>query len=330
VLLTGSCSYDTILIYAVFGAGKGILSMLNIADFAGDRLLAKLIDPLAINERYTESSLKGVKFIRSSISFPRGSVVYEPSIVIVAQGHKIGYLGNKVYRYDPYNYLVLSVPLPFECETVGTPEEPLLGISIGVDVATVSELMLEMDDNSSLSSSIPRGIYATALTSELTDATIRLLKSLSSPLDGRILGPQIVREIIYRVLCGEQGESLRALAIRHSRFSQIAKVLNRMHMEYDSEIDVGTLANEANMSVSSFHSNFKAVTAVSPLQYLKSIRLHKARMLMIQDGIGASNAASKVGYESPSQFSREFKRYFGCNPTEAANKMQAAVEVSGS
>jgi len=198
------------------------MAMATEAGIADNRLLAKLLDPLATNERYTESSLNGVKFIRSSISFPRGPVVYEPSIVIVAQGHKIGYLGNNVYRYDSYNYLVLSVPLPFECETVGTPEEPLLGISMSVDVATVSELMLEMDDNNSLSGSVPRGIYATPLTSELTDATIRLLKSLSNPLDVRILGPQIVKEIIYRVLCGEQWESLRALAIRHSRFSQIA------------------------------------------------------------------------------------------------------------
>ncbi len=166
------------------------------------------------------------------------------------------------------------------------------------------------------------------LTDELVNATARLLESLGNPLDGRILGPQIVREIIYRVLCGEQGGSLRSLAVRHSRFSQIAKVLKRMHTEYDSELDVSTLASEANMSLSSFHSNFKAVTAVSPLQYLKSIRLHKARMLMIQDGIGAGNAASKVGYESASQFSREFKRYFGNTPTDAAAKMRAVVELS--
>ena len=121
---------------------------------------------------------------------------------------------------------------------------------------------------------------STLLTDELVNATTRLLESLSNPLDGRMLGPQIVREIIYRVLCGEQGGAFRSLAIRGSRFSQIAKVLKRMHKEYDSELDIGTLANEASMSVSSFHSNFKAVTAISPLQYLKSVRLHRARGLM--------------------------------------------------
>lgn len=250
-------------------------------------------------------------------------MIYEPSIVVIAQGRKIGYLGDKVYRYDAYNYLVLSVPLPFECETNATPEEPLLGISIGVDVGTVSELLLEMDDNSALSNSVPRGIGSTLLTDDMVDAITRLLQTLSSPLEARILGPQIVREIIYRVLLGEQGGALRALAVRHSRFGQIAKVLKRMHTDFGSELDISTLADEAGMSVSSFHSNFKAVTAVSPLQYLKSIRLHKARVLLVQDGVSASNAASSVGYESASQFSREFKRYFGCNPTDAAARVRA-------
>lgn len=291
-----------------------------------DKLLAKLLEPLAKNEGFTESSLKNVTFIRSSRSIPKMPVVYEPCIVIIAQGHKVGYLGNKVYRYDPYNYLVLSVPLPFECETNGTPEEPLLGVKIGIDVTTVSELLLEMDDSDSLPGSIPRGIYSMQLTDELVDATMRLLESLGESLDGRILGPQIVREIIYRVLCGEQGGSLRLLAVRQSRFSQIAKVLKLMHLEYNSELDINTLADEANMSVSSFHSNFKAVTTISPLQYLKNIRLHKARMLMVQDGIGASIAASRVGYESASQFSREFKRYFGCNPSDVTARMRDVKE----
>ncbi|MCE5315434.1 MAG: AraC family transcriptional regulator [Armatimonadota bacterium] len=290
-------------------------------DTGDGRLLAKLLEPLATNNGHTESSLSNVRFMRSDMSIPRHPVVYEPSIVIIAQGHKTGYLGNQVYRYDPYNYLVLSVPLPFECETCGTPGEPLLGVVIGVDVTIVSELLLEMDDNYSLSGSVTRGIYSMQLTYELVNATARLLKVLRHPLDGRILGPQIVREIIYRVLCGEQGGALRSLAARHSRFGQIAKALKRMHTEYNSELDINMLASEANMSVSSFHSNFKAVTDVSPLQYLKSIRLHKARMLMIQDGIGVSNAATRVGYESASQFSREFKRYFGFSPSDAVAKM---------
>jgi AraC-like DNA-binding protein len=249
-------------------------------------------------------------------------VVYEPSIVIVGQGKKIGYLGDQVYTYDPFNYLVLSVPLPFECETLATPEEPYLSVAVRVDPVTVGELLIEMDDDSGAGIAVPRGICSTPLTDELIGATVRLLECLKTPLDSRILGPQIVREIIYRVLYGEQGGALRALAVRHSRFSQIARVLRRIHTEYDKEFDIEILAGEANMSISTFHHNFKAVTSSSPLQYLKNIRLHKALMLMIRDGLNASAAAGKVGYESASQFSREFKRNFGNSPADEAAKLR--------
>ena len=131
-----------------------------------------------------------------------------------------------------------------------------------------------------------------------------------------------MREIIYRVLYGEQGGALRALAVRHGRFSQIARVLRRIHTEYDKELDIEFLAGEANMSISTFHHNFKAVTSSSPLQYLKNIRLHKALMLMVRDGLNAGTAAGKVGYESASQFSREFKRYFGNTPADEAAKLR--------
>jgi len=299
--------------------------MTDRSEISKKKRLIELLEPLATKEWFTESSLKEVKFIRSNTSIPRMPVAYEPSIVIIAQGRKLGYLANEVYTYDPHNYLVLSVPLPLDCETIASPSEPLLGISISVDASRVSELLLQMDDSGFLSGPVPRGIYSTALTDELIDATTRLLECLGKPLDGRILGPQIIREIIYRVLSGEQGGALRSLASRHSHFSQITKVLKRMHTEFDTAFDIPTLASEANMSVSSFHNNFKAVTASSPLQYLKNIRLHKARLLMAQDGINASNAASKVGYESASQFSREFKRYFGNTPTEEAAKIRTLV-----
>jgi hypothetical protein len=202
-------------------------------------------------------------------------VVYEPSIVIVGQGKKIGYLGDQVFTYDPFNYLVLSVPLPFECETQTTPEEPFLAVSVRVDPTTVGELLIEMDDNIPDRGTAKRGINSTPMTDDMISATVRLLDCLQSPLDSRILGPHNLREIIYRVLYGEQGGALRALAVRHSRFSQIARVLRRIHTEYDQELDMEALASEAGMSVSAFRRDFKAITSFSPLQYQKSIRLHK-------------------------------------------------------
>ncbi|MDA3786725.1 MAG: AraC family transcriptional regulator [Deltaproteobacteria bacterium] len=301
--------------------------MTSASELLRKERLVELLDSLATVEGPSPSILEGVQLIRSNRYTPPIPIIYDPCIVIVGQGRKIGYLGDQVYTYDPYNYLVLSVPLPFVCETKASPEEPLLAVSMRVDPATLGELLMEMDDDRVVSGQVPRGIYSTPLTGELIEATVRLLECLRSPADSRILGPQAIREIIYRVLCGEQGGALRAVAARHSRFSQIARVLRLIHTEYHHELNIDALAREAGMSVSSFHHNFKAVTSASPLQYLKSIRLHKARMLMVQDGLNASTAAGRVGYESASQFSREYKRHFGSTPADEAAKRRSLVKV---
>lgn len=287
--------------------------------------LVELLSQLAAKEGFSDSMLEGVRFMRSTQRIPRRPVVYEPGIVIIAQGRKRGYLGGRIYTYDAKNYLVLSVPLPFECETEGTPDKPLLGLSVSADPATVAELLMEMDDVPLQPVAAPRAIYATPLNDGLCDAATRLLECLRSRSDARILGPQIVREITYRVLRGEQGGALRAVAARHSHFGQIHKALRRIHTDYSGSIDIETLARESGMSVSAFHHNFKAVTSSSPLQYLKTIRLHKARMLMVNEGLGAGSAAGRVGYESPSQFSREFKRLFGSTPGEEAERWRGAM-----
>jgi AraC-like DNA-binding protein len=275
--------------------------------------LAELLKDLVQSQGLSASLIREVRFIREDQPRAREPMVYEPSIIILAQGRMRVYLGDQVYTYDPHNYMVLSVPLPFECETEASAEHPLLAVAITVDPAVLGELLMEMED-SCRAPSIVGAVYSTPLTEDLACATERLLECLQSAMDSRILGQDIVREMTYRVLCGEQGGALRALAARHSRFGQIARVLRRVHQEYERELDVESLARDANMSVSNFHHNFKAVTSTSPLQYLKSIRLHKARILMRQDGLNASSAAARVGYVSLSQFSREFKRFFGVSP----------------
>jgi AraC-like DNA-binding protein len=287
--------------------------------------LVELLERLAHGQGYSDSILEGVRFMRATRFIPRNPVVYEPGIVIIAQGRKRGFLGGQVYTYDPKNYLVLSVPLPFECETHGTPEKPLLGLAVRVEPATIAELLLEMDDVPASRLALPRGIYATPLNEGLCDAATRLLECLRSPADARILGPHIVREITYRVLCGPQGDALRVLAARHSNFGQIARALRRMHTDYSGALDIETLARESGMSVSTFHHSFKAVTSSSPLQYLKAVRLHKARLLMVHEGLGAGVAAGQVGYESPSQFSREFKRFFGNSPADEAARLRVVL-----
>ena len=287
--------------------------------------LADLLKPLIKSEGLSQSALDAVRFMRASRPVPRAPVIYDPSIVIIAQGRKCGYVGDHAFAYDANNYLVLSIPLPFECETTATEEEPLLGLSIRVEPAVIAELLLELDDRTEASDDVLQGFAATPLSEALQDAAERLLKALSNPVEARILGPQIVRELTYRVLCGQQADALKALVTRRSKFSQIAKTLRRIHAEFADKLDVETLAEEANMSVSAFHHNFKVVTSTAPLQYIKSVRLHKARMLMVQEELNANVAASRVGYESPSQFSREFKRMFGNSPAEEAARMRLAL-----
>jgi AraC-like DNA-binding protein len=200
----------------------------------------------------------------------------------------------------------------------------MLALAIRVSPVAVAEILLEWDTPWPPTSFLPRGIESSPLTPELTDAALRLAKCLASPVESRVLGPAIIREIIYRVLCDKPGDALRALASPRSNFSQIARSLRRIHSDYHEHLDVALLAREASMSVSTFHANFKGVTSKSPLHYLQTIRLHKAQAL-IAGGIPVAEAAHQVGYESPSQFSREFKRLFGRTPKEIANPARSSV-----
>ena len=171
----------------------------------------------------------------------------------------------------------------------------------------------------------PQAIRANPLDDRMYDAAIRLVRALGSADEARILAPQVVREITYRVLCGEEGGTLRALAAPHTHFGQISRALQRIHTDYATPIDMASLASEAGMSISTFHAHFKAVTSSPPLQYLKTIRLHKARMLMVNEGQTASSACRLVGYESASQFNREFKRFFGDTPAAVAEELRRSL-----
>lgn len=206
--------------------------------------LAQLLDEVAVREGIQQTLVEGVRVARHSEPRPRTPAVYEPMIVVVGQGRKYGYLGDEVYAYDPFNYLVLSVPLPVECEWEASPENPLLLVTMSVDPTMLGEILLEMDDPLPPVDSIPRGISTTPMSEELSGAVIRLLESLTRPLDSRMLGRQTVREIVYRVLCGEQGGSLRALASRDEHFTRIARVLKQIHADYAKPLSVESMAKQ--------------------------------------------------------------------------------------
>ncbi|MDW3686261.1 AraC family transcriptional regulator [Cupriavidus sp. CV2] len=281
---------------------------------------------LALTEGYTASAIEGVRLMRANRPLPRAPVLYEPSIVVVCQGTKRGFLHGHSFTYDPLHYLVLSAPLPFEAQTFASAAEPLLAISMRIDLTVAAELALALGDPGR-GAPQPQGICAAPLDDRLGDAVLRLLQASQCPVEATVMGPVILREIYFRVLTGENGNAIRAALAHHSHFSKINKALRIIHAQFSEELSVSALANEAGMSLAAFHASFKAVTATSPIQYLKATRLHRARLLMVQDGLNASVAAGRVGYESASQFSREFKRFFGRSPVEEATHMSQLVAV---
>jgi AraC-like DNA-binding protein len=301
---------------------------MTVADIHTSQRMTTLLTRLAPNEGYTLSALDGVRFMRSDRPLGRTPVLYEPSIVIVCQGRKRGFLGDEIYVYDAQHYLVLSVPLPFSTETEASEAEPMLAVSLRLDLTAVADLVLAIDQSRDYTNVAPRGMISTPLGGFLADATLRLLEALASPLEARILGPAIVREICFRVLVGEQGGAMRAALAHQGQFGKIAKALRRIHADYAQALDVTHLAGEVSMSVPAFHAHFKTVTQTSPIQYIKSTRLHQARLMMIRDGLTAAAASARVGYESPSQFSREFKRFFGRSPVEEVRDLRVSFALS--
>ncbi|WP_312559257.1 AraC family transcriptional regulator [Atlantibacter hermannii] len=285
--------------------------------------LASKVNLLKNNEDEIHALLPNIRLLYGTQPHPRTPVMYQPGIIFLFSGNKTGYLNNRVFRYDANEYLLLTVPLPFECETYATPETPLAGIRINVDVQQLQTLLMDIgEDEAFRPAQCASGINSAVLSDEILCAIERLIDVLEKPLDARILGKSIIREILYHVLMGPRGGALLALVSRQTHFSLISRVLKRIENQYTENLTVDQLALDANMSVSAFHHNFKSVTSTSPLQYIKTFRLHKARMLIVHDGMKASAAAMRVGYESASQFSREFKRYFGVTPGEDAARMR--------
>ncbi|WP_313046939.1 AraC family transcriptional regulator [Atlantibacter hermannii] len=285
--------------------------------------LASKVNLLKNNEDGIHALLPDIRLLYGTQPHPRTPVMYQPGIIFLFSGNKTGYLNNRVFRYDANEYLLLTVPLPFECETYATPETPLAGIRINVDVQQLQTLLMDIgEDEAFRPAQCASGINSAVLSDEILCAIERLIDVLEKPLDARILGKSIIREILYHVLMGPRGGALLALVSRQTHFSLISRVLKRIENQYTENLTVDQLALDANMSVSAFHHNFKSVTSTSPLQYIKTFRLHKARMLIVHDGMKASAAAMRVGYESASQFSREFKRYFGVTPGEDAARMR--------
>lgn len=289
--------------------------------------MVSLLAMLAPEEGYNLTALPDVRFLRSNRPLKVTPVLYDPGIVIVCQGRKRGYFGKQVYLYDDQHYLAVSVPVPFTMETDASVKEPLLAIYIHLDFELAADLMLELAQHGSTVDSPPSGMMSTPMGPAMAATVLRFLDVMSDPLQARILGRSLLREIYFHVLAGAQGAALRAALSMQGRFGKIARALRRIHQSYASDLAVEELAKESGMSVPSFHAHFRNVTKTSPIQYLKSTRLHQARLLMLRNGMTAAAASHAVGYGAPTQFSREFKRLFGRSPGEEVKRMKVEFAI---
>ena len=286
-------------------------------------VMITLVKALAVQEGYNLTALPDVRILRADRPLARTPVLYDPGIVIVCQGSKRGFFGQQTYLYDERHYLAVSVPVPFVMETDASAEHPLLAIYLHLDFQLAAELLLQIEKNAvPHPPAAPQSMISSPKDDKVTMAVLRLLESLNDPLEAAILGPARVRELYFRVLTGAQGNAMRAALALHGQFGKIGKVIQRIHTGYAEPLTLTQLAKETGMSVPTFHTHFKAITRMPPMQYVKSVRLHQARMLMVRQHITAAAASYAVGYESPSQFNREFKRLFGLPPAEEIKRMQ--------
>jgi AraC-like DNA-binding protein len=252
--------------------------------------------------------------------------VSEPMLAIIVQGKKEALLGEETYCYGAAQYLVISVDLPISGFVVeATLDKPYLGFKLNLDPHQLCDIIAAQ--NSAIESkkeNSVRGLFVSTTDVPLLDCALRLTKLLDTPQDIPILAPMMIREIYYRLLTGEQGEAVRQIATSGSNMQRIAEVIKLLKTDFAQPMRVEDLAEQAKMSPSSFHHHFKEVTSMSPLQYQKQLRLLEARRLMLAENSDASNAAYQVGYESTSQFSREYSRMFGASPIRDIKRLRIA------
>jgi AraC-like DNA-binding protein len=262
-----------------------------------------------------ETAVPGLILARRDEPSKPVSIMYEPRICVIAQGAKRVMLGDDSYVYDAHHYLVTSVDLPTFVQVIkASPEKPYLGLVMRLDQREISQLMVDSNLPPPRAQQSSRGMATGEVTLPLLTAFKRLIDLLDEPKDIPILAPIIQREIFYRLLVGDQGARLRQMPSAGSQSNQIARAIYWLKGNFTQSLRINDLAAQVNMSTSTFHHHFRAVTAMSPLQYQKWLRLNEARRLMLAENQDATTAAFQVGYESPSQFSREYNRLFGAPP----------------
>ena len=284
----------------------------------------------AVGENGAVEAPGGLRLLRQSSPTPKDHGVSSPAFCVIAQGSKEVLLGDDSYRYDANRYLITAAALPTATRvTEASEERPYLGVVLGLDPALVGSVMVETGYPAPGDRAAVRAFDVSPLDAGLLDAVLRLLRLLDSPAEeAHFLRPLVTREIVFRLLKGEQGGRLRQIAVLGGHAHRIARALERLREDFDRPLRIENVARESGMSVSGFHHHFKAVTAMSPLQFQKQLRLQEARRLMLGEDFDAGSAGHRVGYGDVSHFTRDYKRLFGAPPMRDVERLREAATVS--
>jgi AraC-like DNA-binding protein len=274
-----------------------------------------------------ETPLPGLRVIRASAPALPVPAIYEPGLVLVLQGRKQARQGERVVQYDAMQCLLVPVTaLPRGQVIEASPGKPYLCLRLSCETQALAELLLDVEAPATPAEA-DAGLQVAPVTAPLLEAAVRLLRLLDTPADLKTLAPLVQREILYRVLTGPLGPRLRALAQGDGMARRLNRVIEQLTRRFAEPLSIDELASLAHMSPSTLHLRFKQLTALSPLQFQKTLRLQHARRLMLSDGLDAASAAHRVGYESPSQFSREYRRLFGAPPRADLAQMRETARA---
>jgi AraC-like DNA-binding protein len=277
----------------------------------------------AIRDDGTAEPLAGLRLRRASAPTGLGHGVSFPSLCVIAQGSKELLLGDSLYRYNPAQYLISTAALPIASRVVeASPERPYLGIVLKLDSTLVGSVLVEAGHRAPRNATALTAIDVSPLDASLLDAVVRLIRLLDSPAEVRFLAPLVMREIVYRLMLGAQGGRLHQIAALGSVTHRIVEAVERLRNDFDQPLRIEDLAQDLGMSVSGFHHHFRALTAMSPLQFQKQLRLQEARRLMLGEGLDAMSAGYRVGYGNASHFTREYKRLFGEPPMRDVEQLR--------
>lgn len=300
----------------------------QLGEFPIARKLADLIIAHTPEEGITETAIPGLQLFRKNSPSSFVCTVYEPALCVVVQGSKTVKLGDKEIFYGPLTYMATAVELPVTGQVNDASEDaPYLALKMTIDPKDVADLLLEMGADLRVKpDQCPCGLCVASVDYGILDAVSRLVELLEYPTHIKMLAPLIKRELIYRSLVGEMGSRILNFVRTDSQANRIARVIEKLKEGFAEPLRVGQLAESMNMSESALYHTFKEVTRMSPVQYQKKLRLHEARRLMLSEGLEASTASYKVGYESPSHFSREYSRMFGAPPRADVIKLRGGEE----